>query len=637
MLGWEKPSSSLIILSILIISFSTRLSISRFSSFGPPIIAPQLALHFDLAGEAARALPYYLKTGDQARLLYADEQALASYERALALARIISDDEQMARIHMRIGLTHHDHMKYEQSQVSYTEGFRLWNRTTFHPEHHLTPVNRPLRMIWGLAPRNEEPTFDLIPDLFSGLVEETPDLAITPDIAHKWEIKDGGRTYVFHLRDDARWSDGEPLTVHDFAFAWQHNGMQLPDLGKPLYEVKGGRALDYGISADLQQVDVEIPDPYTLVVTLPRPAAYFLHLLSNPLAAPKPRHVVERYGDAWATAEHIVSNGPFLLDRWDAGADIMHFKRNPAYHGRVSGNVARVEAHYFRQPGGWQHQLELYEQDHVDILIIMNWDREGFAAARRRHHSEYGQCPLFTTFIYCFDTTRPPFNDVRVRQAFAMALDRQQAFAQFRTPVSLPTYGGFIPPGMPGHSADIGLDYDPQRARQLLAEVGYPGGRNFPEVELARFYAPDAEEGDSYNVEQWRQELGIPITYRILEWTAYWRRLAHETPHIMVMNGVGTYGDPDAFMRQSFHTMQKLTGWHHPDYEQLIAQAGSSPNQDERLRLYRQADALLIQEAPLIPMSYHDTAYLAKPWVKQMPHSPVSVGTFWKDVVLEPQ
>ncbi|MCP4210007.1 MAG: AAA family ATPase [Halieaceae bacterium] len=599
------------------------------------LIAPQLALHFDLGGEPERALSYYLQSGDQARLLYADEQAMAAYERALALARYSGNDEQSARIHMRLGLTYHNALDYERAQASYAEGFRLWSRAYSGPEDHPLPANRPLRLIWGLTARNEEPTFDFFPDLFSGLVEETPALEIVPDIAHSWDVLDGGRSYVFHLRDDVRWSDGEPLTAHDFAFAWQHT--RLPDLasGQPLYEVKGGHVLDFGITADLQRVALDIPDPYTLVLTLPQPTAYYLHLLAHPLAAPKPRHVVERYGNAWATAEHIVSNGPFILDRWDASSGIIHLVRNPTYHGLYNGNVNHVEALYFRQPLSWQDYLTLYESNQIDLLPILNWIRADFELARRRHLPEYVQNPLFTTFIYAFDTRRPPFHDRRVRQAFAMTFDREQGAARFGTQVSKPTYGGFIPPGMPGHSPAIALPYDPDGARRLLAESGYPKGIGFPEVELVQFYTPGADESCRFYVSQWRQVLGISMTYRLLEWTAYWRYLAQGSPHIMCMNGGGTYGDPDAFMRQSFRTVQVLTGWHHPDYERIIDEAGRSHDQAERIRLYQQADTLLMEEAPIFSVSYHDNAYLIKPWVRKMSLSPVAAGTIWKDVLLE--
>jgi oligopeptide transport system substrate-binding protein len=346
--------------------------------------------------------------------------------------------------------------------------------------------------------------------------------------------------------------------------------------------------------------------------------------------------VVKRHGDEWATAENIVSNGPFLLEKLDNDASKMHFVRNPNYHGRVTGNVMRVEALYFRQPTGWQHHLALYAQDLIDTVPMLNWGREGFELARRRHLSEYNQNPLFTTFIYCFDTTRPPFDDVRVRQAFAMTNDRAQALARFGTKISQPTFGGFIPPEMPGHSPDLALPFAPDRARQRLAEAGYPDGKGFPTVEMAQFYVPGGDDSNRHSIEQWQRELGVQISYQVLEWTAYWRHLAHETPNIMAISGLGTYGDPDAFMRQSFRTMQKLSGWHHPDYERLIAQASHSSNHGERLRFYQQADTLLIWEAALIPVSYQDAAFLTKPWVKHMPHSPVTASTFWKNVVLAP-
>ena len=181
---------------------------------------------------------------------------------------------------------------------------------------------------------------------------------------------------------------------------------------------------------------------------------------------------------------------------------------------------------------------------------------------------------------------------------------------------------------MPGHSSDIILPYDPSRARQLMAEAGYADGRELPGGGIGSFFnspSPPRKPVVDFHIEHWQRTLGVAMRYQVLEWVAYWQHLAFGSPHIMGLSGLGTYGDPDAFMRQSFRTVQKPSGgWSHPDYERLIAQASRSPNQDERIRFYRQADALLIWEAPLIPMSYHDAAFLTKPWVKRMPHSPVS-------------
>ena len=127
------------------------------------------------------------------------------------------------------------------------------------------------------------------------------------------------------------------------------------------------------------------------------------------------------------------------------------------------------------------------------------------------------------------------------------------------------------------------------------------------------------------------------MIYQILEWTAYWRYLSQGSPHIMGMNGGPTYGDPDAYLRQAFRTVQALTGWRHPDYDRLIDQAGRAQDQSQRLQLYQQADALLMQEAAILPALYHDAAYLAKPWVRQIVFSPLGLSGFWKNIVLAPR
>ncbi|MCO6450200.1 MAG: AAA family ATPase [Caldilineales bacterium] len=595
-------------------------------------IAPQLARHFMLAGEREKAVVYWLQCGDAARTLFAFGQAEEAYRQALALAREANDYEQTAHILMRLGLTQHNAGEYDRAQEMYAEGFRLWSQFSAGTEVQMPPAARPLRLVWGLAPRNTDPTLDFVSDLFSGLVAETVDREIVPDVAHRWEIGDAGRRYTFHLRDDVRWSDGEPLTAHDFAFAWQHN--RLPSPGQPLYDVRRGKVLDFGITADLQQLRVETPDPHTLIVHIAQPAVYFLHLLATPLAAPKPRHIVERYGDAWAAPQHIVCNGPFLLDHWDTATDRLYFARNPRYLGSYGGNVDHVEAIYPRQPTDWQSLLDLYEQDEIDCQQIMNWGGQGVYAAKRRHPYEYVQAPLAAVTLFCYDTHRPPFDDVRVRRAFAMALDRSEVAGAVRPETDILAYGGLLPPGMPGHSPKLCLPFDPDRARRLLAEAGYPDGSGFPEVKLAVFFTPSTRQVAELLQMQYGRHLGVSVQAEILEWTAYWRAVQQNRPHMTLMSAAGNYGDPDAVMRQGFRTVQKLTGWSDDVYEHLIAQAGHTTNQDERIDLYRRADAILVEQAVILPLVYQEQAWLVKPWISRFPLSLMSIGAAWKDIVI---
>ncbi len=185
--------------------------------------------------------------------------------------------------------------------------------------------------------------------LFSGLVECTPDLDIVPDLARSWEILDNGRRYVFHLRPDARWSDGHPVTAHDFEFTWKYqlNPANASPNHELLFDIKGARACYEG-RAQPDDIGVHALDDLTLVVELEEPVGHFLHVLTCIGTFAIPRHAVEAHGSQWATAANIITNGPFRLETWRPDERIV-LVRNPDYHGRATGNVSRVELTLFDQ------------------------------------------------------------------------------------------------------------------------------------------------------------------------------------------------------------------------------------------------------------------------------------------------
>ncbi|GAG26266.1 unnamed protein product, partial [marine sediment metagenome] len=249
-------------------------------------------------------------------------------------------------------------------------------------------------------------------------------------------------------------------------------------------------------------VGVQALGKATLAVELEGPTGYFLHLLSQGCTCPVPRHVVEAYGEAWAETGHIVTNGPFRLDTWSRG-ESMIFSRNSEYHGRFTGNVQRVEL-TLRQLDS-SARLEMYENDSLDVVDLRP---EVMDRARQRHAGEYTSLPRLQTGYVGFDVDRPPFDDPRVRRAFALATDRETLADVVLRGYRFPATGGFIPPGMPGHSGGIGLPYDPDQARQLLAEAGYPGGHSFPDIDALKFRRlPDPVS--NYLQTQWQENLGI--------------------------------------------------------------------------------------------------------------------------------
>ncbi len=230
-----------------------------------------------------------------------------------------------------------------------------------------------------------------------------------------------------------------------------------------------------------------------------------------------------------------------------------------------------------------------------------------------------------------FDVSQPPFDNVRVRRAFVLATDRETLADVALRGFHFPATGGFIPPGIPGHSPGIALAYDPDQARNLLAEAGYPGGRGFPAVEALTIVAPVGLS--EYLQPQWRENLGIEVTWETMEYAEARDRLRREPPHIFVGGWTASYPDPDNFLRVALPLNE--TGWQNEAYDRLVEQARKVTEQAERMKLYGQADRILVEEAVIVPLSYARYHLLVKPWVRKYPMSPVNVW-FWKDVIIEP-
>jgi len=590
-----------------------------------------IADHLELAGRSAEAANYLLEAGDRARGLYAHQEAIAAYQRALALLKEQGDHERAARTWMKLGLTYHTAFDFPAADQAYEEGFALWQRVRqVELASPPPPAPHALRERWSV-PLTLDPTMcndalsgGVIGLLFSGLVELSPQNDVLPDVARCWEVSDGGRKYLFHLRDDVRWSDGTPVTAEDFEYAWKR--VLHPNTSSPaaslLYDIKAAKDFHEAHVSKPDDVGVRAIDPVTLAVELEGPTGYFLSLLSNPAAYPVPRHVVKARGSEWAEPGRIVSNGPFQLEDWLRGHSMV-LVRNPVYHGRFRGNVWRVEVDLATDRS---HTVRMYEGDCLDSLSLWLLPRSAADRARERHAGEYGTAPRLTSFFVAFDVSRPPFNDPRVRRAFVLATDRETlAHVAYRGSAS-PATGGFVPPGLPGHLAGVALPYDPEEARQLLAQAGYPGGRGFPVVEsLVR--KGRLKEAFTYLEAQWRQNLGVEIRWEFVDFGILADREISNPPHMWCLAWSPDYPDPDNFLRVALWPERAM--WRNAAYERLIEEARRLTDQGERMKLYQQADRILVQEAPIMPLIYVGDHFLVKPWVRNYP-GPI------KDVIIKP-
>jgi ABC-type oligopeptide transport system substrate-binding subunit/DNA-binding SARP family transcriptional activator len=594
-----------------------------------------LAYHYIQAGEAKKALNYLLLAGDRARVLHAHQEAIDSYNKALNILKEAGDLERAARTYMKLGLTYNNAFDFIAARQAYEDGFVLWQQACAdEPLIPPPPAPHALR-IAAFKPESldfrivlDTPSVLMAYHLFCGLVEIGPEMDVVPGVAHSWEVLENGCKYIFHLRDDVRWSDGVPVTAHDFEYSWKK--LLDPSRGLStavyLFDVKNAREFFHGEIIDSDLVGVNAIDKYTLDVELERPTSYFLYSLTVIDTFPFPKHALESYGDNWADLDNIVTNGPFNLAEWKQDEFVV-LERNPDYHGHFPGNVQRVE--YIFNTGRASIDLYRYEENKLDMCCDLS--PGAMILARQKYAGEYVTGPWLSTDFIGFDVSRPPFNDLRVRQAFALATDKRLLADVAMRGFAFPATGGMVPPGMPGHSHGIGLPYDPESAKSLLASAGYPGGHGFPEIVCLARDDPGHDLICEYLQTQWREILGIEPAWEFTEWGNFHEKYHQKKAHMLMVGWVADYPDPDNFLRVQWWLDP---AWRHEQYWSLVENARRVMDQEKRIRMYQQADRILADEVPLFPLTYERFHMLVKPWVKRLPTSPL-VNFFWKDIILE--
>jgi oligopeptide transport system substrate-binding protein len=587
-----------------------------------------MAYHFEAAEAQDKAVNYLQQAGDQARQSYAHQEAIDFYNRALAILKEQESHDQAARTLMKLGLTYHTAFDYERSRDAYDEAFLIRSRGTLIKPETLELSPHPIRVVYinpiTLDPSisNDSSSTFYIKELFSGLVELGAGWEIIPDVAQSWEISEDGCRYVFHMRDDVYWSDGVQVTADDFVYSWIRS-LDPATEGPPgkvrsLYDIKNARAYNEGKLSDPNQLGVQASDKLTLEVILERAASYFLHLLFT--FYPIPHHVVESHGEAWTDLENIVTNGAFKIETYDP-RESMNLVRDPTYHGRYSGNIQRIEVKLMELRDSVE-ELELYEKDCIDVAKL----RINTYPARHRFAKEYITGPEQALYFVGFDTSRPPFDDLRVRQSFIMAVDREWLADEALDGYSYPATGGYVPPTIHGHSPGISLPFDPIQARELLTQAGYPNGQGFPSLKIQSHWGRLFEP----LVKQWKTNLNVEVEVEFTDWENVLNTFLER--RIFFMGWSADYPDPDCFLRVGAHGL--LSHWQNETYDQLVDKAQGTLNQDDRIDLYQAADKILIEDAVAMPIVYHKFHHLYKPWVK----IPAEISGLWyfKNVIIEP-
>jgi oligopeptide transport system substrate-binding protein len=541
---------------------------------------------------------------------------------------------------MKLGLVYTAAFEPVKAQQAYQQAFALWEplRATQDWAEQRRPAevlrfaaDEPLALDPGLI--DDDASTFMVAQLFEGLVRVGPDHNVLPAVAARWEVTDGGTRYRFHLQEDVRWNDGTPLTAADFCYAWTRN--LDPTTRSPvahlLYPIRNARAYGEGEIDDPARVGVAALDAHTLEITLERPIAYLPDLLVHRAAYPLPRWAIEQHGQNWAKAGQLVSNGPYELLEWKRGA-CLDLGQNPFYTGVFPGNAERVECLIYE---GYELALAAYAGDRVDAVGLFNADPSTVARARASHGDQLVSSPWPITLYLLFRVDEPPFDDSQVRRAFGYAVDLERLAREAFPDLRLPATGGFVPPGMPGHSPGIGLAFDPEKARALLANAGHADGQGFPPVRWLHASSSAEAQVVPFLQASWRKNLGLDLEASNLEWKELLQQLVQDPPHMHILGWSADYRDPDNFLHVVFHSGEGMNDphWHNARFDALVEEAARVTDQEKRMALYREADRILVaEEAVIMPLSYGQWHMLAKPWIT-LPDT-VSVTMPFKAVVV---
>ncbi len=439
--------------------------------------------------------------------------------------------------------------------------------------------------------------------LFDGLAHFDRHGTPQPAIAQSWDISPDAKTYTFHLRPDARWSNGAPVTANDFVDSWKRT--LLPETAAEyayvMYHIKNAEAFNEGKITDFSLVGVHAIDAQTLRVELQDPTPYFLDLCSYVPYLPVYISSVKAFGDDWIKPAHLVNNGPFLMDEWRLNYRI-RLRKNPNYWDAQNVHLQTVDLLPIENSIA---AYNFYASKVADLILDKGLTPPSLIPELKRR-PDFHAAPFLGSYFIRFNVTRKAFSDPRVRQAFSLAIDRERIVKKITQAGEPPAYS-FTPPGTAGYRPPEIFHRDAERARQLLADAGYPQGRGFPTV---TYLNDNAKLDENIAVEiqsMLSQELGVHVELQRQEWKVYLNSMNRLDYDFCRSSWVGDYNDPNTFL-DCFVTGggNNRTGWGNHQYDQLIEAAAKEADQQKRFDSFRQAeDILLNQGTPICPLYFY--------------------------------
>jgi len=447
--------------------------------------------------------------------------------------------------------------------------------------------------------------------LFEGLTRFNPKNAKpVPGLAERWDISEDGKTYTFYLRPNLLWSTGEPITADDVVYSWRRalDPLTASDYAGQLYYVKNGENFNTGKTNAAtgktyvkEDVGVEAVDKRTVKVLLEGPTPFFLDLCAFRTLAVVPRQAIEKNPDRWLLEKPLPTSGPYTLEFWHIH-DRIRVRKNPKYWEAAAIQNELIDLLPCESA---TTALNLYESGEADII----WDKnlvpsELMDVLKGRpyiHTYDY-----LGTYFVRFNLTREYFKDVRVRKALTMAIDKKRLVERI-TKSGEKTATNLTPPGMEGYNSPEGLEYNPEQARKLLAEAGYPGGKGFPTFNYL-FNASEMHKQVAVELqEMWKKELGITMELRQTEWKVYLADQSQLNFDTTRSSWIGDYVDPNTFLDMFMSgNGNNRTGWKNPKYDDLVRSANQERDPVKRAQILHDAEVMLVREdPPIAPLFFY--------------------------------
>ncbi len=442
--------------------------------------------------------------------------------------------------------------------------------------------------------------------LFEGLTRFDKDGNVTPGVAESWEESEDGMRWSFLLRKNAKWSNGEAVNARSFRDAWERtlNPQTASGYAYQLYYIKNAQKYNDGSLTDFSKVGVQVIDDYQLAVSMERPTPFFAGLCATVTLAPVHVESVRKAGDRWLRPENMICNGAYMMESWRLNHRL-RMRKNPHYWDRENVPLETIDVLPIADANT---ALNFFIAGQADVILDKAMVPAGLADELRKRSFFHAGRFLGVYFVR-FNTTIAPFDDERVRRAFALAIDKHRIVENI-TRMGEDVAQSFVPPGTgtgkPYEPPESAMGYDPEKARALLAEAGYPDGKGFPSVSYLYNTKPLDKNVAVELQSMWKKALGVNVALRKQEWKSYLASMKKLDYQICRSSWIGDYNDPNTFLDMFVSGGgQNRTGWSHEEYDRWIRKAANERETTSRYGHFQEAEKILVDEgAPVAPI-YH--------------------------------